>query len=149
MRREVIEYTGVSETRIRAVPLGISPEFRQRSMREVKEKLTEFDLPVGQYGLCVSTLEPRKRISCLLTAWRELPVVLRDHHPLILVGGAGWCNDALMEQITSGQQEGWLRYLGYMPEVQLPYLYAGARIFAYPSKYEEIGRASCRERVCQ
>src|SRR3546814_1196190 len=53
-----------------------------------------------------------------------------------------------MEQITSGQQECWLRYLGYMPEVQLPYLYAGARIFAYPSKYEGFGFPPLEAMAC-
>src|SRR3546814_12484887 len=35
-----------------------------------------------------------------------------------------------------------------MPEVQLPYLYAGARIFAYPSKYEGFGFPPLEAMAC-
>lgn len=37
------------------------------------------------------------------------------------------------------QREGWLRYLGYIPDNHLPYLYAAARTFIYPSFYEGFG----------
>lgn len=139
MREEVIAFTGLPRTRVQAIPLGVSPEFRPRSIAEIAPELAEFNLPIGEYGLCVSTLEPRKRIDKLLHAWKAMPEALRNRHPLILAGGAGWCNDALMAQIERGQQEGWLRYLGYVPEARLPALYAGARVFAYPSQYEGFG----------
>jgi alpha-1,3-rhamnosyl/mannosyltransferase len=35
--------------------------------------------------------------------------------------------------------QGWLRYLSFVPQTQLPMLYAGARLFAYPSVYEGFG----------
>ncbi|EJV8894604.1 glycosyltransferase family 4 protein, partial [Salmonella enterica] len=37
------------------------------------------------------------------------------------------------------KREGWLRYLGYVPDNDLPYLYAAARSFIYPSFYEGFG----------
>ena len=41
-----------------------------------------------------------------------------------------------MEQAT---QQGWLHYLSYVEQADLPLLYAGARLFAYPSLYEGFG----------
>ena len=38
-----------------------------------------------------------------------------------------------------GQNAGWLRYLGFVPEADLPALYAGANLFIYPSIYEGFG----------
>jgi alpha-1,3-rhamnosyl/mannosyltransferase len=35
--------------------------------------------------------------------------------------------------------EGWLRHLGFVDEERLPILYAGARLFIYPSIYEGFG----------
>lgn len=35
--------------------------------------------------------------------------------------------------------QGWLRYLGFVPEADLPALYAGAHAFVYPSIYEGFG----------
>ena len=41
-----------------------------------------------------------------------------------------------MEQAAN---EGWLHYLSYVDQADLPILYAGARLFAYPSLYEGFG----------
>jgi alpha-1,3-rhamnosyl/mannosyltransferase len=37
------------------------------------------------------------------------------------------------------EQEGWVKYLGFVPHEVLPSLMAGARLFAYPSLYEGFG----------
>ena len=92
-----------------------------------------------QYGLCASTLEPRKKISELLSAWRRLPRPIRDTYPLVLCGGSGWRNELLRDQVKNGVAEGWLRYLGFVEEALLPQLYAGAALFVYPSIYEGFG----------
>jgi len=41
--------------------------------------------------------------------------------------------------MRSAMSSGWLRYLGYMPEHVLPALFAGARLFVFPSHYEGFG----------
>ena len=58
---------------------------------------------------------------------------------MVLVGGEGWRSEHLHEAIDVGQKAGWLRYLGFVPEDDLPALYAGARLFVYPSSYEGFG----------
>lgn len=148
VRREVMEFTGLAGSRVRAVPLGVSDAFRVRQSDEIRQELSSMGLQPGTYGLCVSTLEPRKRIGHLLTAWRELPMYLRLRYPLVLAGGAGWRNEALMHQIEQGIDEGWLHYLGYVPEGRLPTLYAGARVFAYPSVYEGFGFPPLEAMAC-
>jgi alpha-1,3-rhamnosyl/mannosyltransferase len=147
-RRELIAFAGISPDTVRAVPLGVEDAFKPRSGEEVGLELNRLGLSYGGYGLCVSTLEPRKRISHLLNAWRELPHALRAKHPLVLAGGAGWQNATLMAQIERATEEGWLRYLGYVPESQLPILYAGAALFAYPSLYEGFGLPPLEAMAC-
>lgn len=139
MRQEVMEYTGLGPHRVVAVPLGVGPEFHPRSTDALTEFTSRHGLTPGQYGLCVSTMEPRKRIGSLIAAWRMLPASLRAFYPLVLAGGAGWHNERLMVEIARGRSEGWLRYLGYVNKTDLPLLYAGARLFAYPSQYEGFG----------
>jgi alpha-1,3-rhamnosyl/mannosyltransferase len=84
-------------------------------------------------------LEPRKKISELLLAWRRLPRPIRETFPLVLCGGSGWRNELLRGQVERGVAEGWLRYLGFVEEALLPQLYAGAGLFIYPSIYEGFG----------
>ncbi|MBM5574157.1 glycosyltransferase [Deefgea sp. CFH1-16] len=92
-----------------------------------------------QYALCVSTLEPRKNIDLLLKAYRLLPILLRQAKPLVLIGSAGWAGDDLKQAIANAVAEGWLIHLGFVDEQLLPYYFAGACSFIYPSKYEGFG----------
>lgn len=139
VRQEVIAAYGIHPERITAVYLGVDLAFRPRSAEELLPGLARLALEPCGYALCVSTLEPRKRIAELLAAWKHLPNSLRARFPLVLAGGAGWLNDALLVEVEAGQREGWLRPLGFVEEAQLPALYAGAALFLYPSIYEGFG----------
>ncbi|MGF6641447.1 glycosyltransferase family 4 protein [Paraburkholderia sp. MM6662-R1] len=138
-RAEVIDYFGWSPERITAIALGARPEFHHRDALSLGTALHTYGLVHGGYSLCVSTLEPRKRIDRLLAAYLDLPQSVRTRYPLVLAGSAGWLSDALREQIEQGEREGWLRYLGFVDATFLPLLYSGARAFLYPSVYEGFG----------
>lgn len=139
VREEVIAFAGVPAERVVAVHLGIAEAFHPRVPADLSGPLRRYGLVPGAYGLSVSTLEPRKRIETLLVAWRKLPGGLRQSYPLVLAGGEGWRNEDLLAEIDTARHEGWLVRLGYVPEADLPALYAGAAVFAYPSCYEGFG----------
>lgn len=139
VRLELIEMFAVQPDTVTAVPLGVDTSFGPLSPEALAPALERWGLRPHRYGLCVSTLEPRKKISELLSAWRQLPRPVRDTYPLVLCGGAGWRNERLREQVNSGVVEGWLRHLGFVEEALLPRLYAGAALFVYPSIYEGFG----------
>ena len=139
VRRELIEMFDVSPEAVTAIPLGVDCSFRSHSAEELAPTLERWGLRPNGYGLCVSTLEPRKKISELMAAWRKLPKPVRHAYPLVICGGAGWRNEALRDEIESGVAEGWLRHLGFVEEALLPRLYAGATLFIYPSIYEGFG----------
>ena len=140
IRRELIDMFGVRPETVTAVPLGVSDRFRPlRDENEGSAILSRYGLASGRYGLCVSTLEPRKKISELLLAWEQLPKRTREQFPLVLAGGTGWQNDRLLAHIDRAAGEGWLRCLGFVDEEDLPALYSGAALFIYPSSYEGFG----------
>jgi alpha-1,3-rhamnosyl/mannosyltransferase len=139
IRSEVIDFAGLAPERVTAVPLGISEEFRPVTLEERAPVLRRHGLPLSGYGLTLSTLEPRKRIDRLLSAWRELPRQARDRYPLVIAGAAGWNNAALHTEIERAAAEGWVLPLGFVAEADLPAIYSGAALFAYPSIYEGFG----------
>jgi alpha-1,3-rhamnosyl/mannosyltransferase len=139
IRSEVMADLGIPADRITAVPLGVDRAFGPMATADLARFLAPLGLEPGGYALSVSTLEPRKKIAELITAWRCLRADLRGRVPLILVGAKGWRDEELLAAIDKGEREGWLRSLGYVPEGSLPSLYAGARLFLYPSIYEGFG----------
>ncbi|WHO40772.1 glycosyltransferase family 1 protein [Sphingobium sp. AP49] len=138
-RDEVIDFLSIAPDRVTAIPLAASPAFMPRAAAETLPALARYGLSPQGYALCVSTVEPRKRIPHLLQAWAALPPSVRNRWPLMVTGGAGWLSDDVQALMAQGAREGWVRYLGFVPEEDLPLLYAGAALFVYPSVYEGFG----------
>jgi glycosyltransferase involved in cell wall biosynthesis len=148
VRQELINYCNIPSERIRAIHLGFDPHFRVYSREETADILKQYQLEHGQYGLCVSTFEPRKKIAQLLSAWRNLSLKLRNRYPLAIVGAPGWLNGDLNIQIQRGVEEGWLKNLGFVAEPHLPLIYGGASVFVYPSIYEGFGLPPLEAMAC-
>lgn len=139
VRRELIESFSVPQDKVVAIPLGVSAVFKPIDRANLAPTLARFGLRPGRYGLCVSALEPRKKVTELLAAWSRLPGPLRARFPLVLAGSTGWLNERIQENMERAAGEGWFRNLGYVAERALPALYAGAALFVYPSVYEGFG----------
>lgn len=139
IRREVIEMFKFNARDVTAIPLAAGAEYRPRLPEDIRSALSPWGLEPDGYGLSVATIEPRKKLEQSLAAWERLPPALRQRYPLVIVGGAGWENDSIRARIRRGEDQGWLRSIGYFPEEALPSLYAGARLLLYPSTYEGFG----------
>lgn len=139
VRQEVIRHFDWPVDRIAAVPLGVSSLFHPRLAQDIDPVLQRYGLLTGGYSLCVGTVEPRKNLTRLLCAYELLPVALRQRWPLVLAGARGWQSGDIHDRIDKGVAVGWVKYLEYVPQEDLPFLYAGARLFAYPSLYEGFG----------
>ena len=115
---------GFDERRIRVVPWGVEAE--PVSDADVESVRSKYALP-DRFVLYVGTVEPRKNVSRLARATAALDAQL----PLVVAGAPGW-GDA-------GHDADGVRFLGFVPNRDLPPLYAGATVFAYPSLDEGFG----------
>jgi alpha-1,3-rhamnosyl/mannosyltransferase len=84
-------------------------------------------------------VEPRKNIVRLIDAFEMLPVALKKKYPLVIAGFSGWKSEDIHKCISRAAQDGFVRYIGYVPEKAMPALYGGCRAFLYPSLYEGFG----------
>lgn len=139
VRQEFIQHFGWSSERVTAIGLGMDASFHPRPDAELLPVLSKHGLKPRQYTLYVGTIEPRKNTLRLLQAYEQLDPALRRAFPLVLAGGKGWKSDDVHRHMERATQQGWLHYLSYVDQADLPALYAGARLFAYPSIYEGFG----------
>lgn len=100
--------------------------------KSVREK---YQLP-AQFILSVGTLEPRKNVARLLAAFQSLEPELQRNWPLLLAGDQGWLTGELAARL---QQEANVRWLGFVPDEDMPGLYQAAGVFAYVSLFEGFG----------
>jgi glycosyltransferase involved in cell wall biosynthesis len=138
-RQEIIDFLGWPEDKIVSIPYGVGAEYMPYSEHQIHKPLSKIGLKPGGYSLCVGTIEPRKNILGLLRGFSRLPVDLQYRWPLVLVGARGWHSEETHSCIEQIQAKGVVRYLGYVPEGVLPFLFAGARAFLFPSFYEGFG----------
>ncbi|MBC3881735.1 glycosyltransferase family 4 protein [Undibacterium sp. LX40W] len=138
-RLELLQEFNLSEDKVQAIPLGVDQVYHPRPLSELEDVLAQYGLQAQGYSLFVSTIEPRKNLSNLIAAYSKLPSAMRQRWPLVLVGGKGWNSEEIHAQIEQATAQSWLKYLGYVPQAHLPLLYAGARLFTYPSLYEGFG----------
>jgi alpha-1,3-rhamnosyl/mannosyltransferase len=108
--------------------------------------LARYGLDRKHYVLFVGTIEPRKNLETLLDAYEQLCPDIREEFDLVVAGLIGWSAESTLARLTSGIPG--LRFLGYVPEVDLPALTAGATVVAYPSLYEGFGFPVAQAMAC-
>ncbi len=138
-KREILEFYKIPESMVSVTPLAAASKFKPRTENETASILQKYKLIYGQYLLSVATFEPRKNLNRLIDAYASLPFHIKDQYPLILVGASGWENKDLHSKIKTLLKTENIYCLGYVSDDDLPYLYSGARGFAYPSLYEGFG----------
>ncbi len=104
-------------------------------LHEVSQK---YQLP-KTFLLFVGTLEPRKNLVRLLTAYASLKHEDQLAFPLILVGRVGWSAAKIIELVENLGHRGLVRHLNYVPDEDVPVLYNLASAVVYPSIYEGFG----------
>ena len=93
--------------------------------------------------LWVGSLEPRKGVGTLVAAMARLrppaaPPGTGDVQ-LVLAGYPGWLNGTWLPADDAAALGAGLRQLGPVDEDELWSLYAGATVFAFPSRHEGFG----------
>lgn len=139
IREEIIEYFKIDSERVVSIPLGVDSNFKKINSKECNFKLSNYNLSYKNYFLSVSTLEPRKNIISAIKAYEKLPYKVQKEYPFVIVGAEGWLNSQFHTLINSLISKKIIILLGHVKEEDLPFLYAGAKLFIYPSIYEGFG----------
>jgi glycosyltransferase involved in cell wall biosynthesis len=118
-----------ARAKVEVVPLGVSPELAQDGAGD--------GLPGPGFVLAVGTLEPRKNLPRLVSAYSSLAVELQTEHPLVVVGAHGWRTGETLSALESLGSRGVL--LGEVSDGELAELYRRCAVFCYPSLGEGFG----------
>lgn len=101
------------------------------------------------YVLAVGNLQPRKNLIRLIDAFVTLK---QEHsslpHSLVLVGKPAFKHSDVFTRVREHGLEDQVLFTGYVPDEQLPSLYSGADVFAYPSIYEGFGLPLVEAMAC-
>jgi len=138
VRRQVIDLYHIAPDRVAYVPLAADPIFTPQPANDVARVRMQFGLP-ERYVLYVGTIDPRKDLGRLRSAYELLPSDLTDDTALVFVGRTNRGADRLARELHKAGPRGHIIGLDYVPREMLPAIYSGASIFVYPSRYEGFG----------
>jgi glycosyltransferase involved in cell wall biosynthesis len=124
-KADLVDVLGISPAHVRVIPGGVDGRFSPDADSEPARRAYGLDRP---YVLTVGTSSTRKRLDALE------PIAGRLSALGIELVRAGTVRSYLRADPAAG-----CRLLGYVPDEQLPGLYAGARAFVLPSTYEGFG----------
>jgi glycosyltransferase involved in cell wall biosynthesis len=140
---DLVRLGRISEDRIHVTPWGVPMDPDDCPPETIERVKRAYRLP-ERYLLYVGTIDRRKDYATLLRA------LLRLDQPLSLVLAGTLIEGrtdfpALVERLGLGAR---VRFLGYVPQEDLPALYRGAAAFVYPSFYEGFGLPPLEAMAC-
>lgn len=137
----------VPPERVRVLGWGIGDEFRPRPEAEARVALDHLGLP-WPYVLYVGAVQPRKNLSCLLEAYRRLIAAGDVDEHLVIAGPLAWDLEAVLPGLDEPTLRARVHRTGYVSARDLPWLYAGARLFVFPSFEEGFGFPPLEAMAC-
>ena len=137
-KKDIIKHLKIKPEKIFVTYLGADDRFHPMNKSEVEPILHKYKLK-KPYILFVGTLEPRKNVETLISAFGQLKRKHQIPHQLILVGQKGWLYKSIFKAIESSPYKSDIRYTDYVKDIDLPALMNGAEVFSYPSFYEGFG----------
>ena len=140
-KQDIVELTNTKPDRVHVIHCGVRRRFapvdaydeRLRSLRARYRLPDRFILSVGQ-------VEPRKNLARLVRSVAKAAGMPGSHDlTLVHAGPQGWLSGDLHEAMQSPVAQAHTRFIGFVPDDDLPLLYAAAEALAYPSLGEGFG----------
>jgi len=146
-KKDIARYLRVRRSKIAVLPYAVAPRFLAVLENGISDEAIArvrrvYNLGEAPYVLSVGVRQPRKNLARLQEAFGVLKMRHRDWPcNLVIAGKKGWGDE-------DGSEHDRVRYTGYVADDDLPALYAGAQVFAYPSLYEGFGLPILEAMAC-
>lgn len=140
-RRDIIDTYKIDPERISVTPAAAPPNFAPvTDETELRRIRTAYGIE-RDYILALGSIQPRKNLVRLIKAYSSLsPGRAQAELPLlVLAGKRGWLESETMRAAEKSKARKDIRFIGYVPDADLPALYSAASCFAYPSYFEGFG----------
>lgn len=140
-KNDIIKYLHQNVSKVKVTPNAVDHSvFRKYNKDEVMAVLSRYGLEYKDYLLFVGTIDyPGKNIKTVLDAFFELKSQEATDKKLVIVGKDGHNSQVIYDAVNSSAYKNDVVFTGYLPDEDLPKLYAGSHIMIYLSLYEGFG----------
>jgi glycosyltransferase involved in cell wall biosynthesis len=146
---ELIQSLGVPREKTILVYPGVADRYKPQDQVKAAEYISrKYGVP-ERYLATAGIVHPRKNQQFLVGVLRILKNNGQLDCPLLVAGQMGWKNSPMFREIqAAGLTENDIRFLGYIPDEDMPLFYAGAQIFLFPTLYEGFGLPPVEAMAC-
>lgn len=175
-RDDLVRHYGADPAKIRVVHHGLSAGFRPASLEQIAATKARYAID-RPYFLYVGTIQPRKNLARLIEGFGLLGAGGRgaggeagaggayairpgesspapqtpapSPQPLLVIAGRrGWLSAPIERRAAELGVAERVRFVGYVPDADLPALLSGALAFVFPSLYEGFGMPVLEALAC-
>jgi glycosyltransferase involved in cell wall biosynthesis len=97
------------------------------------------DTVSNRFLLTVGTLEPRKNIGAVISAFSRLVNEFGYQGDLVIVGKKGWLVDTFLSSTLEAEVNNKIKFTGFISDRELSLYYSRCDVFVFPSLYEGFG----------
>ena len=146
-KKDIIKHLKISSEKIRVIYLATSKDFKPSGSQNQILKIKEKYKTSPKYFIHVGTIEPRKNLPFLVSAF-ALALKQGIKENLVIVGKQGWYYEDLYNLIKKLHLEKRVIFTGYADDRDVPYLYGGSTALTFPSLYEGFGFPPLEAMAC-
>ena len=143
-KHDLVRFFHVDPQRVVVTPLAAAGHFRPQSRSENDRVRQQYALP-ARYVLYFGSNKPHKNVPRLVEAFAK-----SGTHDQALVIAGHW-DERYPEAKHSAERldlQDVVRFIGPVPETDLPALYGSAELFVFPSEYEGFGLPVLEAMAC-
>lgn len=145
---DLMRYFEIPAQKIEIIHNGVEARFQPGTQEEAAQFRAAKGLP-ERFFLFVGTLEPRKNLESLLTAFARFQAQPKYADiKLVMAGGKGWFFEDIFRRVMELGLEESVRFPGFVPDAELPDWYRAAFAFVYPSLFEGFGLPVLEAMAC-
>jgi glycosyltransferase involved in cell wall biosynthesis len=140
-KRDIVEYAGIPEDRIRVTPLAADTRiFHPRDPQASRDAVCAKHGIRPPYILYISRIEhPGKNHAKLIEAFSRMKAAEDLPHTLVLAG-SDWVRAEEVHAVAAASPSARdIHFTGFFPSADLPELLSGCELFVFPSLYEGFG----------
>lgn len=159
-KEDLVKRLGIEEKKIEVVYEGFNSDLYKPLKNDLLFPiLNRYVIENSNYFLFVGTVQPRKNLARIITSFAKVihqytknPPVnksrLGQSPDLVIVGSKGWLSEEIYALPGKLGVEDKVKFLGYVPDEDMPGLYSGAKALIFPSLFEGFGLPILEAQAC-
>lgn len=139
-KNDLVRIYNIKQDKIKVIHSGINPVFFQKIDITQLNRIKEKHKITKPYIFSLGNFEPRKNIESLILVFENFRKKYNLDYQLVIAGTQAWTKNKKIHLLAKKSNfSPDIKFLGYIPPKEKPFLYTGSQIFVFISYYEGFG----------